>query len=438
MKRAYFRGGRLGGLLRGPRALYAVAPLFIPLIFATVAREEKQPLAAPPAPREYLPIKYTTTEAPAPLPLQTLCLRVSPGDTLEKIFAAGGLRREEAHVLAREFGKSVDPRKLRLGDPVRFEVKNENVEAVEMKITGWGAVRATRNAGSFEVTPVAAQERREETFVDTAVDSSLYQAVRRAGETPQLVASLVEVFQWDVDFFRLRKGDWFRVVVEKKFVGDDHVGYGPVVAAQFHHNGRTFEAFRHEQNGVAGYYARNGNPIKKQFLRSPLKFSRITSGFTHKRFHPILNRFRPHYGVDYGAPTGTPVMSTADGVVVFAGYDRGEGNFVRVRHNSRVETSYLHLSKFAAGVKKGTKVEQGDVIGYVGATGYATGPHLDYRVSDAGKWLNPQELKSITADPLRGEALRRFKQQIARYEVRMPQQVQLATKADDKPTRALF
>jgi murein DD-endopeptidase MepM/ murein hydrolase activator NlpD len=190
-----------------------------------------------------------------------------------------------------------------------------------------------------------------------------------------------------------------------------------VTAARFTHRDMTFQAFRHQRpDGHAGYYAVNGTPLRKQFIKSPLKFSRITSGFSKKRFHPVLKYFRPHYGVDYGAPVGTPVMTTADGVVVEARYKPGEGNFIRVRHSSRIDTCYLHLSRFAKGLKKGTRVTQGDVIGYVGMTGLATGPHLDYRVSENGKWLNPLKLKSITPDPLHGESLRQFRSSVARLQ----------------------
>src|SRR6185295_16962917 len=188
------------------------------------------------------------------------------------------------------------------------------------------------------------------------------------------------------------------------------IGYGPITAARFTHRGVTYQAFRHDmEDGRAGYYGATGTPLRKQFLKAPLKFSRVTSGFTKRRFHPVLKYFRPHYGIDYGAPIGTPVMTTADGVVVEARYKTGEGNFIRIRHSSRIETCYLHLSRYAKGLKPGTKVTQGDVIGYVGMTGLATGPHLDYRVSDGGKWLDPLQLKSITPDPLHGESLRRFR-----------------------------
>jgi murein DD-endopeptidase MepM/ murein hydrolase activator NlpD len=165
-------------------------------------------------------------------------------------------------------------------------------------------------------------------------------------------------------------------------------------------------------DGRAGYYARNGSPLRKQFLRAPLQFTRITSKFSKSRWHPILHCFRPHNGVDYGAPVGTPVMTTADGVVVEVGRKRGEGNYIRIRHTARLDTYYLHLSRFGKGIHRGAKVTQGQVIGFVGSSGLATGPHLDYRVSDHGKWLDPLKLKSITPDPLPVALAQQFRRNV--------------------------
>jgi murein DD-endopeptidase MepM/ murein hydrolase activator NlpD len=422
-------GERMGGVLRGPRAAFAVAPLFIPLIYATVAPKVPTLESEAAAAAAFMPLVFEPAEIAEPLPPHPICLKIASGDTLETVFTAGGLPLSEATLLAREFAASaVDPRRLRPGDLVRFWFDHtEQITAIELTVTGWGRVVANRTGDGFAVQALEAPVRFERVVVSGEITSSLDEAVRSAGEGHQLVGALADVFQWDVDFFRLRRGDSFNVVVQKRFVGNDHVGYGAIEAAQFVHHGRLLEAFRHEVNGIGGYYGRNGSPMKKQFLRAPLKFTRITSGFTHRRYHPVLNTFRPHYGIDYGAPTGTPVMSTADGVVVHAGFGRAEGNWIRIRHNSRIDTAYLHLSKFAPGLKKGSRVEQGQVIGYVGATGLATGPHLDYRVSDGGKWINPKELRSVTADPLSGAQLTRFRESLAGLIPLLEQKAQLAS-----------
>ena len=417
-------GGRLGEAVKRPRVYVALAvPLAVPLFLAAVRNQPEFGSISANAAVPSIQLRYDELRKPfrAELPEHSLILTVERNDTLDAVLVAGGLTRGDSALLTREFGKSFDVRRLKPGHLVRFHYALDgSVDGVQMKITGWGELHAVRKAGTFEVTSQQAQIRTVEKVVSGTVDSSLYEALRESGEGPQLVQQLVDVFQWDIDFFELRRGDSFSFVVSKQFAGSDVLGYGPITAARFTHRGTTYEAFRHESaDGFAGYYARTGTPLRKQFLKAPLKFSRVTSGFSRRRFHPVLNVFRPHHGVDYGAPTGTPVMTTADGVVVEARYKSGEGNFVRIRHSSTYDTYYLHLSRFAKNIKRGTKVTQGDVIGYVGSTGLATGPHLDYRVSERGKWLNPLHLKSITPDPLRGGSLATFRANVARLVPRL-------------------
>jgi murein DD-endopeptidase MepM/ murein hydrolase activator NlpD len=405
MKTRRALGERLGGVVKRPRAYLALAlPLAVPIILAAV---RSQPDFGTPMVLASPLVRYDDLARPAQsdLPEHSLLLTIEKDDTLDAVLVAGGLSRGDSALLTRELAKSIDVRRLRPGHLLRFHYDNlGSVDAVQMKVIGWGDLGAVRNGSTFDVTVTPAPQRDVEAAISATINSSLYDAMRERGEGPQLVQQLVDVFQWDIDFFELQKGDSFSVVTSKHYSGNDLTGYGPITAARFTHKGVTYEAFR----GQLGYYARNGAPLRKQFLKAPLKFTRITSGFSQRRFHPVLKYFRPHHGVDYGAPIGTPVMTTADGVIVEARYSAGEGNFIRVRHSSRVETYYLHLSRFAKGVARGTKVKQGDVIGYVGMTGLATGPHLDYRVTEDGQWLNPLKLKSITPDPLRGETLRQF------------------------------
>jgi murein DD-endopeptidase MepM/ murein hydrolase activator NlpD len=419
MKRPFAIGKSLRRLARRPRAYVAVAlPLAIPLILAAVANNGGLATATPAfssAAMMTVPqLRYdslTASTTSATLPEHSVVLTLEDGDTLDSILLAGGLGRSDAALLNNEFGKTVDLRRLRPGHLLRFHHDTAgSVDSVEMKVTGWGEIDAVRGSDGFAITPHEAPQTEVEAVVAAEIDSSLYEALHTAGEGPQLAQELVDVFQWDIDFFALQKGDSFSLVTKKRYAGSDLIGYGPIVAARFVHGGQTYEAFRCQTaDGSAGYYARNGSPLRKQFLRAPLQFSRITSKFSKSRYHPLLHYFRPHNGVDYGAPVGTPVMTTADGVVMAATYNHGEGNFIRIRHSARIETSYLHLSRFAKGIKPGKSVAQGEVIGYVGATGLATGPHLDYRVSDNGKWLDPLQLKSITSDPLRGDSLTSFR-----------------------------
>ena len=430
-------------MVRRRRVFMAAAlPIAIPLLFAAVRTE---PLKSSTAEVELVApdLRYEELRAlePAELPEHSLVIRIEPNDTLDSIFTTGGLSRRDSAILAQEFARSIDLRRLRPGHLVRFHRdRTREIDAVQMRVTGWGDIHALRQAdGNFHVTAQQAEQRSVTTTIAATIDSSLYEAIRSAGEDPAVVPQLVDVFQWDIDFFSLQKGDTFSLVVEKRYAGNDPVGYGPILAARFEHGGQTFEAFRHEQdNGRAGYYTSRATPLRKQFLRAPVHFTRITSGFSKRRFHPVLNYFRPHYGVDYGAPVGTPVMTTSDGVVVEARYRRAEGNVVRVKHTSRIETSYLHLSKFAKGIKPGTRVVQGDVIGYVGSTGLATGPHLDYRVREDGKWLDPLKLKSITPDPLRGESLRKFRSDVASLRSRLTEPSEAIAEASTPKRRALF
>jgi len=412
---------RLGGVVKRPRAYLALAlPLAVPIVLAAV---RSQPDYGSPVVLAAPALQYADLARPLPseLPQHSLLLTIEKDDTLDGVLLAGGLSRGESALLTRELAKSVDVRRLRPGHLLRFHYDNMGtVDAMQMKVTGWGEIGAVRNGATFDVTATPAAQRDVETTISATIDRSLYEAVRETGEGPQLVQQLVDIFQWDIDFFELQKGDTFSVVVTKHYSGNDLIGYGPVGAARFVHKDSIFEAFRQQMpDGGAGYYARGGAPLRKQFLKAPLQFTRVTSGFSRRRFHPVLKYFRPHYGIDYGAPVGTPVMTTADGTVVEARYKPGEGNFIRVRHSSRVDTYYLHLSRFAKGVARGAKVRQGDVIGYVGMTGLATGPHLDYRVTEDGKWLNPLNLKSITPDPLRGEWLRQFRASVARLGPRL-------------------
>jgi murein DD-endopeptidase MepM/ murein hydrolase activator NlpD len=421
-----------------PRAYVAAAiPLALPFLLASInpdAASPMQPVRSMPS------LRYADLGpvAPTRLPEHSVIFTVEDGDTIDDVLQTAGLSGREASSLAFGLAQSIDLRRLRPGNLVRchFDATG-TIDSIELKVNGWGQLDAVRKGERFEVTPRPAEQREIETTIAATIETSLYDALRAAGEGPQLVQQLVDVFQWDVDFFALQRGDSFSVVVAKKYAGSDAMGYGPILAARFLYDGVTYEAFRNESpDGHAGYYSRSGTPLRKQFLRAPLKFTRITSGFSGRRFHPILQCFRPHHGVDYGAPKGTPVMTTADGVVIEAGRKGGEGNYIRIRHTSRIDTYYLHLSRFAKNVRRGAKVQQGDVIGYVGSTGLATGPHLDYRVTEAGKWLDPLKLKSITPDPLRVDALRQFRRNVTNLLPRLQNAGEQTARLDRR--RALF
>lgn len=225
------------------------------------------------------------------------------------------------------------------------------------------------------------------------ISSSVYQTILDEGASPILVNKLVDVFAWQVDFFRVPKGDMFKVVYEEERVGDKIVGVGKVKGAYFHHYDKDYYAIHYDQQGQSDYFDEEGNSLRKTFLRSPLNFTRISSRYTPRRFHPVLKRYKAHLGTDYAAPVGTPIRTVGDGVVIEARYGKYNGNFVKIKHNSNYTTQYLHMSKIARGIRPGQQVKQGQTIGYVGSTGLARGAHLCFRF-----WKNGRQVDALKVD----------------------------------------
>ena len=255
----------------------------------------------------------------------------------------------------------------------------------------------------------------EEKFVDVTITTSLWQNLEEAGYNPLVANGLSEVYAWTVDFFGLRQGDTFRAYYQAYILNGEEVEAGPVLAATFIRSGEEQMAFRYVQDSMPGYWDQNGINLQRTFLKAPLRYSRVSSGFSYARRHPITRVVRPHTGVDYAAPAGTPVMSIGEGVVTERNYTRGGGNTVKIKHNSVYTTAYLHLSRFAKGLVVGKRVAQGEVIGYVGSTGLSTGPHLDFRVWRNGKPINPLRMESPPADPVHQENMNDFLEYIAPF-----------------------
>lgn len=252
-------------------------------------------------------------------------------------------------------------------------------------------------------------------FVRGEIQHSLYLAMSETGESPALTMALVDLFAWDIDFYtETQRGDRFELIVEKEFIGDRFVGYGKIVGAEYAHPGpdgtypHKTRAFHYvAADGNAGYYTAEGTAVKKAFLKSPIQFASITSGFGMRR-HPILEYAKQHRGVDYGAPRGTAIWAVADGVITFAGRRGGYGNVVFIRHPNGYETRYAHMSGFARGIRSGARVEQKQVIGYVGSTGLSTGPHLHYEVLVNGSHTNPLTIAVPPAAPIKSEEMPAF------------------------------
>lgn len=321
------------------------------------------------------------------------------GETLGGVMAELGLGGSDAQAAIDALRAYVDPRKIRPGDLYRVEMSPaDGLRAFEMTVPGRGRALLSRQADHWFAQWTAVERSVEARILTGELKSSFEEAVREAGAEATLAYKIADVLQWDLDFNRdLRQGDRFEVVFEEVYHDGEFHDVGDVVALRYLNRDHWYEAFRY---GKGGYYDGDGRPLKKMFLKSPLRFSRVTSGFSMRRFHPVLKTMRPHYGVDYGAPVGTPVEVTANGTVVFAGWDGGGGRTVKVRHSGGYITNYLHLSRFADGVRPGRQVRQGEVIAYVGQTGLATGPHLDYRVKLNDRWINPLSIGSVPAKPL--------------------------------------
>ena len=236
------------------------------------------------------------------------------------------------------------------------------------------------------------------------IESSLWNALVNNNLSPALVVELEAIYAWTLDFFKIQKGDYFTVLFEEKYVEGEFIGIGDVKASCFTHSGNNFYAFYFEENELYGdFFDHEGNNLRKTFLRAPIKYSRISSRFSKRRKHPVTGQWKGHFGTDYAAPTGTPIMATANGTISRASYSRNNGNYVKIKHNTKYSTQYLHMSKIASGIKKGKFVKQGDVIGYVGSTGLATGPHVCYRFWKNGRQVDPYKEKLPAGEPIKKE-----------------------------------
>lgn len=255
------------------------------------------------------------------------------------------------------------------------------------------------------------ETRTERKTCSASIRSSLWKTMQENDLNPLLAIELSEMYAWTIDFFGLDEGDSFKVIYEEEYIDSTSLGIKNIVAAYFEHKRDTFYAIPFKQDSSLTYYDLDGKSLQREFLKAPLRFSRISSGFSQSRMHPILKQRRPHRGVDYAAPAGTPIHTIGDGVVVDRGYTKAAGYYIKIRHNSIYTTGYNHLSGYAKGMHKGKKIKQGDVIGYVGATGYATGPHLDFRFWKNGHLINPLRVEAPPVEPVKEENLEAFEQE---------------------------
>ena len=354
---------------------------------------------------------------------------VQKGQFFSNLLNSLGMGASEAYALTQACDSVFDVRTLRVGNTYRayYTIENSSISSDENEPQRGNLRylvydRDRMNSIVFDCqSPYSAWVYSKPiTYVDryaeVTINSSLWNDMRAANVPAVLILSLSDIYAWTIDFFGLQKGDQFKVLYQEKLCDGEVVAVDTVRYAVFSHKGSDFPAIMFDQNdGGNVWWNENGESMRKAFLKAPLQYSRISSGFTHARVHPVTRKVRPHTGVDYAAPTGTPVMTIGDGVVIEKGYKRAGGNTVKIRHNSVYTTAYLHLSKYAAGLNVGQRVKQGEVIGYVGSTGLSTGPHLDFRVWKNGTPINPLTMDSPPAEPIKDENRSAFQNTIQSY-----------------------
>lgn len=310
-------------------------------------------------------------------------------------------------------GKSIfDVRRLRAGRDYTFLVSNDSLETPQIFVYEIDKVNylVYDLRDSLKIYKAKKPVKIVTKQASGIINSSLYLSLEKQGYNPELAITLSEVYAWTVDFYHIQKGDKFKVIYEEVMVDGESVGIKRVKAAFFEHFKKPYYAVQFIQDGHEGYYDQDNRGLKRQFLKAPVKFSRISSRFSLRRYHPVQKRNKPHLGTDYAAPKGTPIYATANGVITHAQYSKYNGNYVKVKHNSVYTTQYLHMSKIKKGIRRGVRVNQGDVIGYVGSTGLATGPHVCYRFWKNGKQVDPYRQKLPKAEPIKKANLAKYKE----------------------------
>ena len=316
---------------------------------------------------------------------------VKAGDSLASIFLRNGFSSRDVHEITRtEHGKQLA--EIFPGHRLAFTKLGNTLETLTYSTDRLTSYTFHRDGDQFTAIKQVFQPDRVTTYKHSSIDSSLFVASQRAGLPDNLTMRLAQIFQWDIDFvLDIRPGDEFFVLFEELYFEGEFVGYGDILAAEFVNQGRRYQAVQYQtQSGRKDYFTPDGISMRKAFLRAPVEFSKISSRFNMRRLHPVRKTVRPHRGIDYAAPIGTPILAAGDGRINTATRNRANGRYIIINHGQQFVTKYLHLSKFARGIKAGKRVKQGQVIGYVGATGLVTGPHLHYEFLVNGVHMNPR------------------------------------------------
>lgn len=373
-----------------------------------------QPLVTP------VPLQPQSSNVGAPIgPPGTIDGKVGKSDTLGRLLKKSGLTGAEADEVIRSLSGILDFKTIRAGQTFHIERGPDGrVRKFELVLSKIQKVRAERTPkGELLGQADTSQTRVEVKTIGGRIDSSLYTAIMSAGETAALVDFFVDVFAYDLDFYNdTHDGDTFRVVVEKEFKDKEFLRYKRILAAQYRGKAGTFHTFYFTPPaGEGGYFDTTGESSEKTLLKTPLKFHRITSGFDRRRMHPVMHTVSAHLGIDYAAPTGTPIWAAAPGTISHRGFSGGAGNLVMIKHDGGIETAYMHLSKYAD-IKVGQRVAAKTVIGYVGSTGLSTGPHLHFGVKQQGAWIDPTKLTPVRSSGVTSRDLDTFRAEVARLE----------------------
>lgn len=335
---------------------------------------------------------------------------VKPNQTLASILYAKDFSNSQIYELTQRAAGVVDLRKIKAGNVLKFFTTTDSSEHLSYMVYEQSPIDYVRFSFGDSITVQRSQRevKAVKRIARGTIKTSLWETMVDDSIPAALALDLSDIYAWTIDFFALQQGDSFEAVYDELYVGNKSIGVGKIYGAKFIYRGDTILAIDFPQDSVDNYWDEQGHNLRKAFLKAPLRFSHITSRFSMRRFHPILHIYRPHTGVDYAAPIGTPVMSIGDGTVIAKGYSVGSGNYVKIRHNSTYTTAYNHFSRFGKDIAVGRRVSQGQIIGYVGKTGYATGPHLDFRVWKNGSPVNPLTVKSPPVEPLRSENMAAF------------------------------
>ena len=345
-------------------------------------------------------------------------VEVKYGDTFSVLMMRMGMEASDAYALSELCDSVFDLRKIKAGN--HLHAYYDSTRTLRYAIYEQDKVNATvfQCSDSLAIWNVSKPVEHIRKFTDVTINSSLWNDMLAAGGSPELIMNLADIYQWSVNFFALQKGDRFRTIYTQSICDGEFVGIDTVHFSLFDGYGyKQTAAVRFETaEGGNTYWDKGGVSLKRMFLKAPLKYNRVSSRFSYSRRHPVTGKIKPHTAVDYAAPTGTPVHAIGDGTVTKCGWDpTGGGNRIRIKHNMGYESSYMHLSKFASGIRVGTRVTQGQLIGYVGATGTATGPHLDFRIWEKGRPIDPLKLDSPASDPLDSAYLRDFDALYGKY-----------------------